>query len=221
MVAKDRNMKRARSEDQKAERQAMIVAAARGMIEDMGFDGVTMSGLAKRAGLAKGTLYLYVRSKEELFLLVFVEAMEDIVRRFKAGAKAGDTAAQIAHSMAEHAQATPLFLPMFARLVAVIEANVADEPLFAAKRRIMALGAEWGDHLARVTGVAPEKAEMLTHAIMMTMQGAAQFDISAQRDTKGLPEDMHAAFTRYAFASSFEPAARLILEGVMSSADYG
>ncbi len=88
------NIKRARSEDQKAERQAVILSAARDMIDETGFDGVTMSALAKRAGLAKGTLYLYVRSKEELFLLLFLEAMRTVVARFKQDVTLGDSAAR-------------------------------------------------------------------------------------------------------------------------------
>lgn len=218
MVLEDK-VKRARSDDQKAKRQAAILSAARDMICESGFDGVTMSALAKRAGLAKGTLYLYVRSKEELFLLLFLEAMEGLVARFKAEARPGDSADRLAGLMSEHAQTTPLFLSLFARLVAVIEANVADEPLFVAKRRILALSWEWAEHLAKVTGIAPEKTEPLARALMMTLQGAAQFDISSRRDPEGLPDDMREAFASYAFTPSFERSARLILQGVMSDVD--
>lgn len=209
------NIKRAISEDQKAERQSMILSAARGMIDETGFDGVTMSALAKRVGLAKGTLYLYVRSKEELFLLLFIEAMRTVVARFKQDVARGDSAAQIARCMTDHAQTTPLFLPMYARLVAVIESNVADEPLFAAKRQLLALSAEWTAHLVHVTGVSADMVDPLAKALMMSLQGAAQFDLSAQRDPAGLPQDIQEAFARYAFAPSFEPAARLILDAVM------
>nr|WP_281501904.1 TetR/AcrR family transcriptional regulator [Aliiroseovarius sp. F20344] len=194
------------------------MSAARDMIDEDGFDRVTMSALAKRAGLAKGTLYLYVRSKEELFLLLFVQAMERVVSRFKTETRPGSNAAQIAKGIAKQAQTTPLFLPMFARLVAMIESNVADEPLFAAKRQMMVLSAEWATHLAHVTGVAPDRIEPLAHAIMMAMQGAAQFDLSSQRDPTDLPEDIRDAFSRYAFSPSFEPSARLLLEAAMAKA---
>lgn len=215
VMALEGKAKRARSEDQKAERQAAILAAAREIIDESGFDGVTMSALARRAGLAKGTLYLYVRSKEELFLLLFIEAMEKVVEQFKTGAKPGDSAAQLAHLLTVNAQTTPLFLPLFARLVAVIEANVADEPLFVAKRRLLALGHDWATHLAMVIGIGAEQVDTLARTIMMAMLGAAQFDISAQRDPEGLPDDMREAFAAYAFAPSFEPSVRLILEAVM------
>lgn len=191
------------------------------MIDESGFDGVTMSALAKRAGLAKGTLYLYVRSKEELFLLLFVQAMEQVVAWFKDNAKPDDSAAHLAHLMTVNAQTTPLFLPLFARLVAVIEANVADEPLFAAKRKLLALGQEWGEHLGFVIGAAPDQAEALSRTLMMTMLGAAQFDITAHRDPEGLPDDMREAFATHAFGPNFERSARLILEAVMTATKAG
>lgn len=214
-MQQDDKLRRARSQDQKAQRQAAILSAARDIIDESGFDGVTMSGLAKRAGLAKGTLYLYVRTKEELFLLLCVEAMDEVVSRFKATAKPGDSAADLARLMTVNALSTPLFLSLFARLVAVIEANVADEPFFAAKRQLLSLGQDWAVHLGHVTGVAPDKVAPLASTLQMAMLGGAQFDISACRDPDTLPEDLREAFAAHAFAPSFEPAARLILEAVM------
>lgn len=204
------NRKRARSEDEKEARKAAILAAAREMIAKSGFDGVTMSGLAKRAGLAKGTLYLYVATKEELFLSLFVAAMADYVDRFE-GLTDPDT---IAEEMTRAALEVPLFLPLFARLVAVIEANVADAALFAAKREIGRQGLRAAAHFATLLVLPPDRAGQVMNTLMMAMQGAAQFDITARRDPAGVPEDLAPMFASHAFAVSFPPAARLILSAV-------
>lgn len=204
------NRKRARSEDEKEARKGAILAAAREMIAESGFDGVTMSGLAKRAGLAKGTLYLYVRTKEELFLLLYVAAMQDYVARFEAITDPD----RLAEEMTRHAQETQLFLPLFARLVAVIEANVADAALFAAKREIGALGARVVAHFAALLALPPERAALVMNTLMMAMQGAAQFDITAGRDPAQVPEDLREMVASHAFARSFPPAAELILSAV-------
>ncbi|MEQ9689217.1 MAG: TetR/AcrR family transcriptional regulator, partial [Bauldia litoralis] len=71
-VAKPR---RARTADQKQDRRAAILVAAIACTRESGFDGVTMSGLAKRAGLAKGTLYLYFETREEVFLALYLDAL--------------------------------------------------------------------------------------------------------------------------------------------------
>lgn len=204
------NRKRARSDDEKEARKAAILTAAREMIAESGFDGVTMSGLAKRAGFAKGTLYLYVRSKEELFLALFCAAMDDFVARIEA-IEAPD---RIAVEMTRAALEVPLFLPLSARLVAVIEANVADAPLFAAKRAMAGQSARIAAHLGRLLDLPPAQAAEVTAVLALAMQGAAQFDITARRDLGGVPEDLRPMIAAHGFATSFPPAARLILSAV-------
>lgn len=62
-------MRRARSDEDKHERRTAILSTAwRMYTRDPSFAAFTMGALAKQAGLAKGTLYLYFRTKEELFL---------------------------------------------------------------------------------------------------------------------------------------------------------
>lgn len=185
----------------------MILDAARRLIAESGFDGVTMAELAARAGLAKGTLYLYVRTKEELFLALFVDAMVTVVDRIEAGSSAETFADDIARA----AQDTPLFLPLLARLVAVIEANVDDAPLFDAKREIVALGQRITSRVARLYGVPDREAGVVVSALMLALQGAAQFDLTAQRDPASLPDDLRPVAASHAFTEQFPPAARLIL----------
>ena len=204
------NRKRARSEGEKEARKAAILAAAREMIAESGFDGVTMSGLAKRAGLAKGTLYLYARTKEELLLALSCAAMDEFVTRFEAVQDRDHIAAE----MTRAAREVPLFLPLFARLAAVIEANVSDAALFSAKREIAGQGVRAAAHFAKLLDLTPDRAAEVMNTLMMALQGAAQFDISARRDPAGVPEDLRPMFSAHAFETSFPPAARLILSAV-------
>jgi len=61
-------------------RTGEIVRAARRVIAESGFDDASMERIAHEAGVAKGTIYLYFRNKEELLAHVaehgFVELME-------------------------------------------------------------------------------------------------------------------------------------------------
>lgn len=206
MVLAD-NRKRARSDSDKAARKAVILDAARALIAESGFDGVTMAELAARAGLAKGTLYLYVRSKEELFLALFVDAMAGVVARIEAS----ESAETLADDIARAAQETPLFLPLLARLIAVIEANVDDAPLFNAKRDAIALRQRITTRVAMLHGVTQGAAGAAVSALMLALQGAAQFDLTARRDPSSLPEDLRPVFAAHGFDQQFPPAARLIL----------
>lgn len=208
------NRKRARSDAEKKARKAVILAAARAMIGKDGFEGVTMNELARRADLSKGTLYLYVRSKEELFLALFENALEDLVVRIESEADA----ANLLEVMARAPQEVPLFLPLLARLMSVIDINVADEPLFAAKRRMFALGARVGEVIANLTGAPHEEARDAASVLMLAMQGAAQSDLSAQRDPATIPDDLKPAYAAHAFARRFPAAVRLILGPLFQNA---
>jgi len=50
-------------DDQKTE---AIYKATLALIQQMGFGGITMAKIAKEAGIATGTLYIYFKNKEEL-----------------------------------------------------------------------------------------------------------------------------------------------------------
>lgn len=53
-----------------------IVAQARTLFAEKGFDGATTAAIARRAGIAEGTIYRHFGSKEELFLACVAPALE-------------------------------------------------------------------------------------------------------------------------------------------------
>jgi len=60
-------MKAQRWTRRKEERAPEILEAALASFAEKGFAGTRMDDIAKRAGITKGTIYLYFKSKEELF----------------------------------------------------------------------------------------------------------------------------------------------------------
>jgi AcrR family transcriptional regulator len=58
-------------EQKKRDKEARIRAAALALLRERGFDGMKTDEVARRAGIATGTLFLYVKTKEELLDLVF------------------------------------------------------------------------------------------------------------------------------------------------------
>ena len=59
---------RARKDEDKQARRDAILEVAATMLGRREFNSITMAEVARRCGLAKGTLYLYFATKEELFL---------------------------------------------------------------------------------------------------------------------------------------------------------
>ena len=54
-------------------RRNQVIAAARERFTRHGISGTTMDGIAQAAGVAKGTVYLYFKSKEEIFRQILDE----------------------------------------------------------------------------------------------------------------------------------------------------
>jgi TetR/AcrR family transcriptional regulator len=64
-----------RKRKEQAVRRKAILDAAREAFFEKGFMAATMNGIADRCDLAKGTIYLYFRSKEELYISLMAEGL--------------------------------------------------------------------------------------------------------------------------------------------------
>jgi TetR/AcrR family transcriptional regulator len=67
-----------RRERERQERRESIVNSAKELFYDKGFQMTTMEDIAAAAELSKGTLYLYFRSKDELYVTVIIEGFQII-----------------------------------------------------------------------------------------------------------------------------------------------
>jgi AcrR family transcriptional regulator len=64
---------RPRRRDLPENRRACILKAARCVFAQQGYAATVVDDIAGQAGIAKGTLYLYFKSKEEIFLAALIE----------------------------------------------------------------------------------------------------------------------------------------------------
>lgn len=60
------------------DKQKLILTAARSMLVESGFQDVTLDDIARRAGVAKGTLFLYYKNKDELFTAAFGDLVDQL-----------------------------------------------------------------------------------------------------------------------------------------------
>jgi AcrR family transcriptional regulator len=143
---------RARREEDKRARRSAILNATAGLLGRQQFASITMAEVARHCGLAKGTLYLYFKSKEELFLGTLEQELvrwfdafgDELVRR---GVMDPDTFARVlAHSLAQHERLTEL-LPI---VHVVLEHNIEHDTALAFKRTLSSRLTVGGDLLERV-----------------------------------------------------------------------
>jgi AcrR family transcriptional regulator len=150
-------MKRARKTEHKLERRQAILEAAWKMFQRTSYQAVTMAAVARRAGLAKGTVFLYFKTKEALFLALLVQQLQawfddtDTALQAMSGkASAAGMAGLISRSFKKRAGLTRLL----AVLSTLLEQNIDLETAVHFKQWLMA-------HLVRTGGLLEARLPFL------------------------------------------------------------
>ncbi len=67
-----------------ADKHILILNAATRVFAERGFFGAQVADIARRAGVAAGTVYLYFKSKDDLLISLFDRTMQDAIREGRA-----------------------------------------------------------------------------------------------------------------------------------------
>ncbi|MCB1008590.1 MAG: TetR family transcriptional regulator [Acidobacteria bacterium] len=121
--------RRARDEREKSARRRQLLDAAADRLDRLGYGAATMSEIAVAAGLAKGTTYLYFRSKEALFLELLLEALEEwcVAALAEIEALRDDRAERVAARLAATVSARGRFVALLPLRHPVLEQGAASE----------------------------------------------------------------------------------------------
>jgi AcrR family transcriptional regulator len=144
--------RRARREDDKQRRRRDLLDAAWVLLQAMPYPEVTMAAVAERAGLAKGTAFLYYRTKESLFLALAAERLDAFFADLDAALEAERTchAPRLARLVSETLGRHPGLIRLLAVLHGVLERNVDLDTARGFKRGLL-------DHVTR-SGALLERA---------------------------------------------------------------
>lgn len=118
--------------DVSEERRGQILEAATSVFSRLGFHGARMEDVALESGLAKGTLYLYYRSKDELIgaLLerIFGWGMRDLRGALASEGRAGERIVELSGRMSREVERLSMLLPIWFEFYAVAARNEAVKP---------------------------------------------------------------------------------------------
>jgi AcrR family transcriptional regulator len=182
---------RARSPDAKRARRHFILTTAEQILRDNGFDAFTMNSLATTTGLAKGTLYLYFSSREELVLALYIHLNDDWVDRFLQAEKANlppDYAALCARFYQSFA-ADALLVDLAGRAAFGLEPYVATLTKVRAKQAYARVARRISGMFYQNFHCDPAQAQRLAWAFLAALSGAQHRAIEMQ-DNSVLPEDL-------------------------------
>ena len=205
---------RARSSEQKALRRHAVLETAEVYFKEVGYEAFSMAQLAKKAGVAKGTLYLYFNTREELFFTLYEQSLVRWSQIFIGSLSDTMTSKTYAQSLYKTTQADGVFLPLLIRLEHVIEHNVAILRLIESKRvfinQVEAVAAATSTALRLSTAQATEVIK--TMGVLLI--GATQTDQSPALDDEDLPADVQYLITSFSSEPLFIKNAARIIEGI-------
>ena len=140
-----------KDEDKLAKRQVILTAAMQ-IFRNTSYNEVTMSAVAIKANLAKGTLFLYFPTKEELFLALIEEQLVEWFNTVDAELDALEekSISAIASLFADSLEERAEFTRLLAIHSTILEQNVSYASIFKHKQIIMQRLAGTGLRLERL-----------------------------------------------------------------------
>jgi AcrR family transcriptional regulator len=146
---------RARRPAQKQQRREDILAAARELALADGVRGVSLAGIAARAGIDKSALLRYFETREQIFLELTARAWPSWVRALHDGLDgtapgSADAADLVADVVARSFADRPLFCDLLAHTPLNLERNVSPEAVRGYKLISLAAVGEAADVVRRV-----------------------------------------------------------------------
>jgi TetR/AcrR family transcriptional regulator len=139
-------LRRATAPEHKTERRDAIVLAGEALLRRDPAATFSVESLARRAGLAKGTVYLYFRTREEILLAVHekqTHELFDVVERSLSSTQA--SGASVVRGGLRYLKANPHFYPLAANCRGMLDTNVSTEAALqfklAVAARLQRLGA--------------------------------------------------------------------------------
>lgn len=179
---------RARQPEQKEQRRAAILEAAAELFERDGFDKLSLTAIARQAGISKGNVYRYFESKEEIFLQLlhrdnaaWVSDVETRLARLGQTAGAPDGASHrpggdlidaVAHELAASLHAQPRLTALTAVTANILEHNVSEQVVVDYKSRLMPLFVRLGNAVhAALPGLPLEDAREFLLYLYVTQAG--------------------------------------------------
>lgn len=215
-------MQRARKAEDKEERRRNILGAAREIwAGGASFATFNMGEVAERAGLAKGTVYIYFATKEALLLELLREEIAAWLDVVDARLDQGGTwtPRRVAQLLAETLDERPLLTHLLALMSSILEHNVPEDVTVAFKTFLRDRVAATGARLERRLGFLREgegaRVLVLCHALVTGLQPMADPPATVAK----VLERADLAMFRVDFAKELTAAVWALLLGLAEMAE--
>ena len=174
--------RRARTEEQKQLRRRVILDSANIHLGEVGYEAFSMAKLGALAGVAKGTLYLYFETREDVLLALFCDKMKAWSGQFGEIVSSESSDEQFARNFNDVMHSDSGVLPLLSRLDSVIEHNVSLENIIQSKRQMAHMMTEIAEVLAPRLGLSIEQTNDAVGSLTFLWLGTAQMGAGSKLD---------------------------------------
>ncbi len=139
--------KRAISDGAKERRRAHIIDSAWALYKKNKGGTSTVNEIAAKAGLAKGTVYLYFKSKEEIYLAVFLQQIQlwvDSIAQNLNKLPSDSSRREIADALLAYIYDNPLLLNLTSLTYILLDNRTREQQLFESKVHMALMANEVG-----------------------------------------------------------------------------
>jgi TetR/AcrR family transcriptional regulator len=207
---------RARTQEDKSFRRIQILDAAEKYFQEVGYEAFSMASLARMAGVAKGTLYLYFTTREEVFLTLYNRSLVRWSHRFTEQFNDTMTDQKYVETLYATALVDGSFIPLLTRLEHVIEHNVAIDSLIQSKRIFI----EQVDRIAELSSSILDLTKVQTSELIRTLGvllvGASSTDQGPSLEGEDIPSEIQELIDSFSSKSIFTKNGCRIIAGIRS-----
>ena len=214
------DLKRARTNDEKYFRRTQILDSAELLFEEVGYESFSMANLAKTAGVVKGTLYLYFRTREEVFLTLYNQSLARWSEVFLSRLKSAMSDHDYACALYETAMADGSFVPLLARLEHVIEHNVSIEKLVESKRSFIQRVGFITNATESAISLNQTQAAEVVRTMGVLLVGATRADQAPNLDGEEIPADVQSLMDLFSSKNMFVKNACRIIAAIRADSGW-
>ena len=215
-------MRRAVREDQKLVRRQQILDTAWELFQENEYEQVNIIDVANGAGLAKGTVYLYFKTKEELFLAILSDQFENWFNEIDDNLRTYEqltAAPALADMLTETLVKRPLLTRLFALLHPILERNIKPEAALPFKQMLLDRVSQTGALLeTRLPFLQPGQGAQLQLQIYAVILGLQQMSEPAPVVCTLIEEHPALAAMTIDFAPTFRATITSLIYGLESQA---
>ena len=196
-------LRRARAPEHKTERRAVILRAAEALLRRDPSATFAVEEIARRAGLAKGTVYLYFGSREEMLIAVHDAQMDELFNTLaRAIARPKVGADTVARAVLDFLQRRPEFFRLSTSCHGALEDSVSADVARCHRELVATRLAEIGRRIEDLhPGMRPGEGATLLKNSYALMLGLWQLAASPLRVTGAAPGEQEPAALRIDFES--------------------